>query len=213
MKARQFALGLFLALAATGSGRATEAVDAGQGSVSVWIYDYAGIDGETLSQAKERASRILGRARIDVLWVDCPLSAAEQAAYPGCKAELHPVRLVVRIRAGMPPDQRARARSAFGFAHVPHSGGAGFLADVYMPGADLLASGDIRERGSMLGHLIAHELGHLLLGTTRHAAKGIMRSPFTSREVERARQGALLFNTEEAKRLIANVRSRTQSIQ
>jgi hypothetical protein len=189
-----------------------EAVETGQGSVSVWIYDYAGTDRETLHDAKARASKILERADIAVQWVDCPLSAAERDSYPGCKPELHPVRLVVRLRAGMPPDQGARARSAFGFAHVPHSGGPGFLADVYLPGADLLAGGDTRERGSMLGHLIAHELGHLLLGTTRHAASGIMRSPFTSREIERARHGALLFNTEEARRLIASVRSRAQSI-
>ncbi|MCL4850218.1 MAG: hypothetical protein KJZ78_02420, partial [Bryobacteraceae bacterium] len=137
MKTTQFALGLLLPLAASGSCGTMERVEAGQGSVSVWIYDYAHIDTETLSEAKERASKILRLARIDLHWVDCPLGAAEQASYPACKLELHPVRLVVRIRAGIPPGKRTRARSAFGFAHVPESGGTGFLADVYASGADL----------------------------------------------------------------------------
>lgn len=168
MKATPFALGLLLPLAALGSGGTIERVEAGQGSVSVWVYDYAHIDAETLSQAKERASKIFRRARIGLDWVDCPLGADRQAFYPGCKLGLHPVRLVVRIRAGIPPDERTRARSAFGFAYIPETGGSGFLADVYVSGADLMASGDTMQRGNMLGHLIAHELGHLLLGTTEH---------------------------------------------
>jgi hypothetical protein len=210
MKARQFALSLFLGMAATNSGWAAETDQPGRGAISVWVYNYGGIESETLSQAKERASKILGRARVDIKWEDCPVSAAEQALYPSCRPELHPIRLVVRIRAGMPHDVRARVRNAFGFAHVPDKG-VGFLAEIYSSGADLLASGDVRERGSMLGHLIAHELGHLLLGTTKHAASGIMRSPFTGREIERAKQGALLFNTQESERLVANLWARTRS--
>jgi len=211
MKTTHFAVVLLAPLAAFASGGTIERVEAGKGAVSVWVYDYAHIDAETLSQAKERASKIFRRARIDLDWVDCPLGADRQASYPGCKPGLHPVRLVVRIRAGIPPDERTRARSAFGFAYVPESGGSGFLADVYVSGADRMASGDTMQQGNMLGHLIAHELGHLLLGTTEHAVAGIMRSPFTGREIEQAKRGWLRFNTEESARLVANVMARNAS--
>jgi hypothetical protein len=45
--------------------------------------------------------------------------------------------------------------------------------------------------GMVLGHAIAHELGHLLLGVDAHSPEGLMRAHWTSRDLALAAQGKL----------------------
>jgi len=40
------------------------------------------------------------------------------------------------------------------------------------------------DEGELLGRAMAHEVGHLLLGTREHAAAGLMRGKWTSRELK-----------------------------
>jgi hypothetical protein len=116
--------------------------------------------------------------------------------------------LVLRLRPGAAPKTLVGRSSVFGYALLPEGGGFGTYADVYAGGADLLANGSESLSGVMLGHLMAHELGHLLLGTPDHAAAGIMSCPWGRPETEGAAQGRLLFYSGEAKRMRANLAAR-----
>jgi hypothetical protein len=176
--------------------------------ITVWIYNYAGIDGEALARAKEAAGRILSRAGAEAEWVDCPVMASEVDKYPDCVRLPQFLGLVLRLRPGSAPKSLVGRSTVFGYALIPEGGGFGTYADVYAGGADLLANGGESLRGVMLGHLMAHELGHLLLGTSKHAAAGIMRSPWSGLETERAAQGRLLFNRAEAESMRTNLAAR-----
>src|SRR5439155_23282002 len=64
-------------------------------------------------------------------------------------------------------------------------GSAPYLATVY---ADLTA--DVARRAGvdsreLLGRAMAHEIGHLLLGTNEHAATGLMRAAWSRAELRR----------------------------
>jgi hypothetical protein len=48
-------------------------------------------------------------------------------------------------------------------------------------------------RATLLGDLMAHELGHLLLGPRSHSPRGIMCAIWGTQELRNAAQGALLF--------------------
>jgi hypothetical protein len=50
----------------------------------------------------------------------------------------------------------------------------------------------------LMGHAIAHELGHLLLGTSAHARYGLMAGRWRSNELDRAEVGSLQFSPAEA---------------
>jgi len=52
--------------------------------------------------------------------------------------------------------------------------------------------------GILLGHAMAHELGHLLLQSMEHSRTGIMRSRWGKEELLRAESGRLLFTAEQA---------------
>jgi hypothetical protein len=50
----------------------------------------------------------------------------------------------------------------------------------------------------ILGTVIAHELGHLLLGSNSHSGVGIMRAHWQGEELRRLSRGGLWFTNEQA---------------
>jgi hypothetical protein len=53
----------------------------------------------------------------------------------------------------------------------------------------------------ILGHVAAHEIGHLLLGTNSHSPGGIMRAHWRMEELARAKKGLLLFTKSQSHRM------------
>jgi hypothetical protein len=51
----------------------------------------------------------------------------------------------------------------------------------------------------VLGHVMAHEIGHLLLGTNAHSPMGIMRPNWQGQELRSIAIGTLLFTREQAR--------------
>jgi hypothetical protein len=51
----------------------------------------------------------------------------------------------------------------------------------------------------ILGHTMAREIGHLLLGTNAHSRIGIMRPNWQGQELREIGMGTLLFTPEEAR--------------
>ena len=56
--------------------------------------------------------------------------------------------------------------------------------------------------GLALGHVVAHELGHLLLGRTTHSAAGLMQP---SLNIPLVRQGLMMFSEEESRTIRARL--------
>jgi hypothetical protein len=64
------------------------------------------------------------------------------------------------------------------------------------------------DRSVILGHVIAHEVGHLLLGTNSHSQDGIMSAEWSGSELRRLAKGALLFTASEPMRIRTELASR-----
>ena len=112
------------------------------------------------------------------------------------------------LRVLPPLEHRSLKADVFGFAISP------ILASVfYEYAARLAVEEEYVEFGArtILGCVIAHELGHLLLGSNSHSSSGIMQSPWGRRQVREALTGTLLFTTEQAKRMRAEARTRMES--
>ena len=63
--------------------------------------------------------------------------------------------------------------------------------------------------GCRLGHVIAHEIGHLLLPTRAHSPSGIMKAGLDG---ERAAQGALFFTREQARQIRTRLMNAEQQV-
>ena len=50
----------------------------------------------------------------------------------------------------------------------------------------------------ILGHVMAHEIGHLMLPHNNHTKSGLMKGQMEANDIEDARDGQLLFSADES---------------
>ena len=136
--------------------------------VVVRVYDTQGLPAGELAAARTAAEQILKDADIKVRWADCP-----------CNTPVGPVELMVRVSASTAGSRAG----ALGFSYVDVSHKTGTLATVFADRVHALASASGADEGELLGRAMAHEIGHLILGTHDHARTGLMRGKWTSIEV------------------------------
>src|SRR5437016_14371766 len=59
----------------------------------------------------------------------------------------------------------------------------------------------------ILGDVLAHELGHLLLGSNAHSRDGIMQPHWTREQLRRVAMGQMRFSKEQAARMRMRIAS------
>jgi len=75
----------------------------------------------------------------------------------------------------------------------------------------LAGNGDA-SAGQILGHAMAHEIGHLLLNSSAHSPVGIMQGEWDKRELTHLQAGRLLFTSEQSHLMRAEVLARQTGI-
>jgi len=169
--------------------------------LAVLVYNYSEATPELLDRAEKETQRIFERMEIHIGWTNCPIHpvSSEKSA---CYEEAAPGQ--VRLRILKQPLNDSFRDSIFGFALAPE------FASVYFDAAARLTriSNEEFDLATMMGCLIAHEVGHLLLGENRHSASGIMKAKWELRQVQQAMMGSLGFLPEEKTPLHASVRER-----
>ena len=189
---------LNLVWASTKSAFATESA----ATTTVLVYNHAHVSPGILSTAEHEAGRILDAAGLRIIWVECPSTTA--SAEGPCLRRLKSTDIMLRVLP--PPAQHRWKADVFGFAISP------ILASVYYDYAVRLALTEYTEFDTriVLGCVIAHELGHLLLGPNSHTRAGIMQAPWKREQVRQAMMGTLLFTAEQAKLMQAEACIRTK---
>lgn len=157
--------------------------------VKVLLKDYAGVSPDVLEKAKEITTRIYRRIGVDVTWFG---TGADRQAVPRDPAELQAFCssvLVVNLHEEVPPEDEGRV----GMMGMAPEGSR--VARVFMEPIAQAASRAYLDPSTVLGYVIAHELGHLLLPPNSHSAKGLMRA---SLDDMGARLGRLWFDETQA---------------
>jgi len=146
------------------------------------IYDHAHVGPKTLANAENTVSEIFAHANVQLFWRDGFAYAAQRHGFLNPPPE-DPATLVVKLQ---PESEAVR----YGVRSV--CGGIGFEsgAIVFVRSFDSRSTASAATR---LGYVIAHELGHMLLGLNAHAIAGIMRATLLSEDWEQAAQGTLGF--------------------
>ena len=176
--------------------------------ITVFVYNYASVSPEVLLQTEAEASRIYQRAGLEIHWLDCPLSSEEANRFPTCQVSPGPAKLAVRLMSRSMGQRLPHEQDSFGFAMFPEDGSFATVSNVFSGHAQDFASDHGLPYSVMLGHLIAHELGHLLLGVGSHSSTGIMHVPWHLKELKSAAQGLLNFTPEQADRMQRNTELR-----
>jgi hypothetical protein len=162
--------------------------------LTVSLYNDAEIPRSTLQRAEEVAGRIYLQAGITIEWQDGtgPLSSEKIADSSEGAGSSVTLRIVSRPRTLSGED--------FGIAFVGDDGRPQ-QADVFFASIEHFRETSSASISAILGHVMAHELGHLLLGQKSHSETGIMQARWEGPQLRQLSMGALRFGKHESERI------------
>lgn len=197
-------LGLVLMLVMPGMSAEAKGVPKTPIVVMISVYDDAGIPWGTIRASENETSRVFRAAGIEIDWRNCHPSnvSGEAEEWKNCVETAFPEHLDVRIvkrSIGLSPQ-------TMGIAFLSED--CGCQTDVFYDGIKGLQTESNASLGTVLGHVVAHEIGHLLLGPNSHAPRGIMRAAWGHDELESAKRARLLFSVQESQQMRERLASR-----
>ena len=169
-------------------------------TLRVLVCNDARVPQSVLGWAQQITSRIFRNAGIELVWIACPADNETPATYPDCRGPFGLQDLVVRIRQDAIGEVSLQG-DVFGLALIAKDGGFSRQAYVFFGRLENLAWGNVQKASwgqlvshipprayssVMLGVVLAHELGHLLLGSNSHSNQGIMRPSWGPQALEDA---------------------------
>lgn len=161
------------------------------------VFNDAGLPEKVIHDARDRTEFILLRAGVSLTWIDCAMPTGLIGS-SDCSRISYPEHLSVRLVSGSPP----ASGDTFGQSFL-NAEGEGSYAIVYMAAVRGSTATSFLREGDLLGDVIAHEVGHLLLGPNSHGKTGIMNGHWQPPELQLAAKGLLVFTQEEARRIRA----------
>ena len=172
--------------------------------IKLRIYNYA-VSRTLLLRSEDEATAILNHAGLAVGWIDCPLSAEEFASHPNCLNTMGSTDFAIKIVTVRDAQRIATHRDAMGEALECLGDHSGCSAYVFYRDVQELARDWDASESELLGHTLAHEIGHLLLGANSHSSEGIMRANWRQQELNTIARAHLFFTDEQSERLCAAV--------
>ena len=207
---RSVSSGFLLILIAAGlAANPVSGSDETRPAITVRVYDYARVSRATLQGAELNAAKILRKAGIETVWLDCPPEAPGVDAPLACQQPVGPTEIVLRILPHFAAGRGLHRDSTLGFSLVPSTNKRGTYANVFFDRVETLAEGRVASAPEILGHAAAHEIGHLLLRSNQHSTIGIMRGKWSDEDLCRASRGSLLFTPQQSTLMRAEMRART----
>ena len=209
--ASSVALSLIWATIAYGAPR-TSVTDVADGDkqITIRIHNYAQVESSVLLKAERTTDDILREAGVEVVWIVCSAGTIP-AKEPSCETPM----VLTDVTLNLLPESMSRRfhlrGDAFGVALEDAEGGLGSDAWIFCDLVKDAAAQRQLTQSVLLGTVIAHELGHLLLSTNSHSAFGLMRANWSRKELSAAEQRAMYFSSSESKRIQQALMSRQQS--
>jgi len=200
-------------LATSGAGAAHAAEEAEGGPLNVVVCDSAGVPIQALTAAERGASSIFQRIGLRMEWLDCSAAHVTDQKDREWDITWHRPRDPADVILEVLPPLRSRdgVQETAGIARQPGDGSPGVSAGVFYRRAhDLARLGDASE-AQILACLLAHELGHLLLGPGAHASSGIMQPEWSRADWRAAAWGRLAFDRSQEERIRSAVLARLTS--
>jgi hypothetical protein len=167
--------------------------------VTIRTYDGYGVAAADLQTGIAVASATLSGAGVKTVWIDCRAETAPDR----CRAVADRSEIIVRITRAS-----GLAGGVLGTAAVDTAAGEGSLATLYADRIAAHASAAGSDPGVLLGRAAAHEIGHLLIGTTAHARSGLMSARWSRADLQRRFAREWRFSAEEARQIRSGVAAR-----
>ena len=163
-------------------------------TLTVVVYDYAGLSDRFMNDVEGLSSVLLSRAGIRTEWVHC--LGHQQGQRPAfCDGDLGTSSVLIRILGAHPAGPTNKLGDPLGSAIVANS-----FASLYASETRKYADHNGLPAETLMAYAMTHEIGHLLLGE-KHARSGIMRAVWGKTEYREMAQRWLGLSTEERQAL------------
>ena len=205
-------VGLVLSIGLIGSSH-TAAAESSQRSIAITIrvHNYAGVVPNKLADAEEVATEVFQKAGVETRWVDIISTTEDTQVSAPCYPALTSADIQLSILPSKMSGRLGFPNNVIGFA--PDTDAQ--IIYVFESKVETTFWRLVRarrngrldhpvSRAQILGHVIAHELGHLLLNLNGHSVHGIMRAEMDFTDGH----DSLLFTPQQAEALQADVRRR-----
>ena len=198
---------LLLAATSAASGAASGAGSADETTILIRTINSSSLRAGLIRDASLGARDVFRAAGVETYWADCGFDGSPAA----CSSEPGPRTIDLRILSRPQAKRMGLSAKALGAAMLPPTG-FGSLANVFSHQVYELARSTGVDRTTILARLLAHELGHLLLDESRHAAAGLMQATWTPADLREAARGGLGFGSAESSNLRAQAQARAEAI-
>lgn len=202
---RAYALAVLCAL---GAGVSVHADPAEPIVTLIRVYNGFGVSPRDLAGAQAAAAAIFAAGGIDVQWRICGTARPHgDSRNDPCTGSPGAAEVSARLLRSRRDDE---ADASLGVSLIDTDRDFGVLATVFPDRVQALARRSAVPYSVVLGRAIAHEIGHLLLGTTAHSPQGVMR-PRWSPAVLRAHAAEdWAFSPDEVVRIVRSLRTRAE---
>ena len=182
--------------------------------IVIRVYDNTGAAPDTRRAALKIAGSIVSGASVEVVWRMCSGSSSQLSSHhlrhlDPCQSPLAAGELALRIVLSGDAGGDDRTTRPLGEALIDTRARAGVLATVYADRVEWMAAQTGADPHELMGRAIAHELGHLLMASSAHGTKGLMRPVWSLSEVRRRQMRDWSFAPKE----IAAIKERAQGRQ
>lgn len=161
--------------------------------LNVSVCNLGQLPGSVVERAENQAADVFRSIDVEVVWNACGDGPASQKAASDRW-------FTIRLRNDAAPKMAgSTSLDAMGLAYVS-ADAAGNLADAYYKNVRSSAEAGNSDPAALLGCVMAHELGHLLLGPG-HVPGGIMRAGWKSADLDAVRKRSLKFNSAQGARI------------
>jgi hypothetical protein len=204
----RIALGLFLLGSAVLDAGPVAAARKEHPRINIAIHNYAQVPETTLEEAEAVATRVLSIARIEARWRQHGESRADSKVPPNSSTLKTTPRFDLLIIPRAMAAYWASRTTSLGLAVIPGEGKRGDRAYVFYHRVEEMAATGEASAGQILGHAMAHEIGHLLLNSTAHSGVGIMQAEWHKGQMRLLRSGWLLFTGMQSRQMRAEILAR-----
>ena len=190
-----FQLWAFLFLASSCFGQEAPTAKALSPELHISVQDSANVPPELLAAAEAEVHRIFQQAGVETAWRNCS-ETVEKSQPAGCHVVGSTYLMLKILHDAMSMQVRDRI-DVLGVAPLD-ANGVGFYGYVFYDRIQQLAE-KRNLAPTLLGHVLAHEIGHLLLRSGTHSISGIMSGRWAGGELRRISEGAMFFDAHESK--------------
>jgi hypothetical protein len=190
----------FMLLVVVAEVPAVHAAPRSDAAVMIRTYNYAVVPAEHFDAAKLEADDIFKTAGVSLRWIECRVPGNMSGAQ--CTEPLVPRRDLM-LRLVDRPSATGERIVPLGESMLDRELRGGVLMTVDLSPVRTIAAGTATKFATLLGRAIAHEVGHLLLGSAQHTRLGLMRALWSHDELRGLRPAHWGFSAREAARLRA----------